>query len=140
MILAKHIKIKKFPWTVLPLFSTYTAHAIYPYIYLPEEIYRDLTSKKPTPRNVATLIHEQTHIDRQKKVGWLIWGLKYCFIPSFRLNEELVAIGSSMKYMKQKGEKWDTARSAQFLSSYLYLWCVSYEVAKQKLDSVWKEK
>ena len=139
MKLATHIKIKKFPWTVLPLFSTYTAHAIYPNIYLPRDIYNNLASKSPAPRNVATLIHEQTHIDRQKKMGRFRWGIKYCFVPSFRLNEELVAIGASMKYMKQKGEKWDTARSAQHLSSYLYLWCVRYEDAKKKLDTIEKK-
>jgi hypothetical protein len=137
MKLAKNIRVKKFPWTVLPIISTYTAHAIYPNIYVPRHIYDDLKSKNPEPRNVATLIHEQTHIDRQKKDGWFIWGLKYCLVASFRLDEELQAIKASMKYMKQKKQTWDTARTAKFLSSYLYLWCVSYEKAKYLLDDTW---
>lgn len=139
MNLPSNVKVKSFPWTILPLFSTYTAHAIYPTIYIPKNIHEDLLSKSPNPKNVSILIHEQTHIKRQKQIGWFLWGLKYCFSGKFRFEEELAAVRESMKYLKKRNIEWDTARSAKFLSSYLYLWCTSYREAKRKLDEAWVE-
>lgn len=72
MKLASNVKIKGFPWTILPVFSKYTAHAIYPNVYVPKEIYNDLKTNNPNPKNVAILIHEQTHIARQKKMGHIL--------------------------------------------------------------------
>ncbi len=139
MKLSKNVKIKSFPWTILPITSTYTAHAIYPNIYLPRDIFENLKSSKPDNKNISILIHEQTHIKRQKNTGWLLWGIKYVFLSNFRFNEELVAIKESMKFMKSKKESWDIDRSARFLSSYLYLWCISRKKAKLSLDKVWNE-
>jgi len=139
MQIPNNVKLKKFPWTVLPIFSKFTANAIYPNIYIPRKTYENLQSKNPNLKNVSILIHEQTHIKRQRKMGWLLWGLKYCFSKKFRFNEEFVAIKESMKFFKKKGGKWDTKRSAKFLSSYLYLWCVSYSNAKQELDKAWEK-
>lgn len=139
MKLFNNIKVKGFPWTILPLFSTYTAHAIYPNVYVPKDIYANLLSGNPDPKNISILIHEQTHIKRQKQMGWFIWGLKYCLSGKFRFEEELAAIKESMKYLKKKNITCDTERSVRFLSGYLYLWCVSYEEAKRKLDDAWKE-
>lgn len=124
---------------MLPLFSTYTAHAIYPNIYVPKHIFDDLKKEVPEPKNVAVLIHEQTHIDRQRKMGWLIWGFRYCFSGTFRFEEELTAITASMKFYKQNNLIWDTNRTANFLSSYLYLWCINKRTAKVKLDEIWEK-
>ena len=137
MKLPNHVKVKRFPWTLLPLFSTATAHAIYPYIYIPQKLYVNLQLDNPDPKNVAVLIHEQTHIQRQKKMGWLLWELTYCFSGKFRMKEEIAAITASMKYYKKEKLVWDTQKSALFLSSYLYLWCTSYHNAKEKLDETW---
>lgn len=139
MRLAMNVRLKKFPWTLLPLFSNHTAHAIYPNIYIPKHVYRDLQTKNPDPKNVSILIHEQTHIKRQKELGRFLWGLKYCFSRKFRFNEEFIAIKESMKYFKKKKLKWDIEKSAGFLSSYLYLWCVSYSEAERKLSKAWRE-
>lgn len=140
MKLPNNVKIKDFPWTVLPVLSTYTAHTIYPNVYVPKHIYEDLLSKNPNPKSVSVLIHEQTHIKRQRQMGWFVWGLRYCFLGSFRFEEELVAIKESMKYMKERKIDWDTKRTAKFLSGYLYLWCVPYKKAKFELDKAWKNK
>lgn len=96
-------------------------------------------SNNPDPRYISVLKHEQTHIERQKKMGWIIWGLRYTFSPNFRFNEELEAIKTSMKYLKKVKSSFDTEKRAKFLSGWLYLWCVSYEEAKKELDRAWKE-
>ncbi|OGM15488.1 hypothetical protein A2V56_03785 [Candidatus Woesebacteria bacterium RBG_19FT_COMBO_42_9] len=139
MQIPSNVRVKKFPWTILPILSKYSAHAIYPNVYLPRNIYEDLLTKQPNSKNVSILVHEQTHIERQKQLGWLLWGFKYCFIGRFRLNEELEAIKSSMKYLKSKGKYWDTEKSAKSLSGYLYLWCVDFKTAKAKLEKAWSE-
>jgi len=123
----------------MPILAKYTAHAIYPNIYLPRAIYEDLQTKHPDPKSVSILVHEQTHIERQKQVGWLLWGFMYCLVARFRLNEELEAIKSSMKYIKSEGKGWDTDKNARALSGYLYLWCVDYSTAKVKLEKAWSE-
>lgn len=138
MKLPQNVKVKTFPWTVLPVTSTYTAHAIYPNVYLPHHIYDNLLTNNPNPEYVSVLIHEQTHIERQKQMGWFIWGLQYCLFPSFRFHEEIAAITPSMKYVKECGLQWNTKRSATFLSSYLYLWCVDFHAAKKTLDQIWQ--
>lgn len=137
MKLSPNVKIKRGLWKVFP-FSKYTAQAIYPNIYFSEKVYENLISNKPKPRYIASLLHEQTHINRQKEMGWIKWGLKYIISPQFRFREELEAIKASTKYLK-KEEDFDTARIAKYLSGWLYLWCVSYEKAKEELDRVWKE-
>ena len=139
MKLPKNVKSKNFIWNLFP-FSRYTAQAIYPNIYFTKEVFDNLKSKNPNPRYIAALKHEQTHIERQKKMGWFKWGLSYMLLPKFRFNEELEAIKSGMKYLKSKGETFDTNRSARFLSGWLYLWCVSYKKAKFNLDKAWKPK
>jgi len=138
MKLPTNVRVKKGLWNIFP-FTKYTAQAIYPNIYFTKDVYENLKSDKPNPRYIAALKHEQTHIERQKETGWIIWGLKYTFSPKFRFNEELEAIKSSMKYLKRVRGNFDVARSAKFLSSWLYLWCISYNKAKEQLDRCWKE-
>lgn len=138
MDIPSNVKIKTFPWTILPILSTYTAHAIYPNIFLPRHIYQNLQSKYPDPKNISILIHEETHIARQKKMGWFIWGFKYCLIPTFRFEEEIAAIKESMKYLKSNKLSWNIDKTATFLSSYLYLWCVNKNIARQRLEEEWK--
>lgn len=139
MKLSNNIKIKSGLWNITPLLSTYTCNAIYPNIYVPKEIYKNLSSKNPKPEYIAILKHEDTHIQRQKSQGWILWGLKYAFSSKFRFEEELIAIKAGMKYLKKHKLTFDTDRRAKFLSSYVYLWCVSYKEAKTKLDQAWLE-
>lgn len=138
MELPPNVRVKTGLWNIFP-FTKYTAQAIYPNIYFTKSVYENLKSDKPNHRYIAALKHEQTHIQRQKKTGWKRWGFKYIFSPKFRFNEELEAIKSSMKYLKKVKGNFDTDRSAKFLSSWLYLWCVPYEKAKEELDKVWEK-
>lgn len=89
MKLPSNVKIKSFLWNVSPILSKYTANAIYPNIYLPKAFYEELKTKNPDPKKVAILIHEQTHIKRQREMGWFIWGLKnmyFCQGLDFKKN------------------------------------------------------
>jgi hypothetical protein len=138
MKLPLNVKPKGFLSNIFP-FSKYTAQAIYPNIYFQRGVYDNLKSEKPNPVYVAALKHEQTHIERQKKTGPLMWGLKYIFSPDFRFNEELEAIKATIKYYKKEKINFGIDRRAKLLSGWLYLWCVSYKRAKEVLDEAWKE-
>ena len=138
MKLPSNVKPKNFVWNLFP-FSRYTAQAIYPNIYFTKTVYEGLKSDKPNLRYIAALKHEQTHIERQKKMGWFKWDLFYVFSPKFRFNEEFESIKSSMRYLKNKNGTFDTNGSAKYLSGWLYLWCVSYKKAKRELDRAWNE-
>lgn len=129
-MLSPHIKSKS--W-----FFQNTAQAIYPNIYLPKRVYNNLNSNNPDPKNLAVLIHEQTHIKRQKEIGCLKWGIKYLFLPRFRFEEELLAIKAQMSYLKKHKKEFDIEKSAKYLSGWLYLWPVSYKFAKKELEKVW---
>jgi hypothetical protein len=131
------IKPKPFFWQFLPWLSAYTAQAIYPNIYVSKKIYENLQTKNPKIKYLAALEHEKKHLERQRKMGLIKFGLKYLFFPSFRLQEELIAIQAGMKYFKSKGLNWDIDRSAKFLSSWLYLWMVSQKRAQKELQKLW---
>lgn len=137
----KGITIKRKPnfWNLLPWLSSYTAQAFFSKIYVSEELYNDLKSKKPKPRSIATLEHERKHIERQKKLGLINFGIRYVFFPKFRLDEELLAIKESMKYLKRRGLDFDIERATGFLSSWLYFWMTSYNEAKRELEKIWEE-
>ncbi|MFH1971283.1 MAG: hypothetical protein ABIJ05_02770 [Patescibacteria group bacterium] len=141
MKLPSNIKVKRGLLDIFP-FSKYTAQAVYPNIYLPKHVYENLKLDKPNPQYIATLKHEQAHIERAIKIGWVMWDLKYIFYPRFRFNEEIEAIKNSMKYLKRNNRNnivFNTGKRAKRLSSWLYLWCVSYIKAKEKLDKAWNE-
>jgi len=137
----KGITVKKKPnfWNFLPWLSSYTAQAFFSKIYVSEEIFDNLKSKKPKPRSIATLEHERKHIERQKELGPINFGIRYIFSPEFRFSEELLAIKESMKYLKRKGLDFDIERAAGFLSSRLYFWMTSYDKARRELERIWKE-
>lgn len=116
---------------------SYTAQAISPYIFVTKEVYEKLASRNPNPRFIAVLEHEKKHIERQKELGFLEFGIKYLFSPEFRFQEELLADKEGMKYLKKNKLDFDTARSVKFLSSWLYLWMVPHERAKKELDKLW---
>jgi len=122
-----------FPWP-----SPSTAQAFYPNIFVSSEVFWDLHQPHPNPRFIAVLEHEKKHIERQKELGVFKFGLKYLFFPRFRFQEELLAIKEGMKYLKRKNLAFDTDRSAMFLSSWLYLWMVTYARAKKELDKAWE--
>jgi hypothetical protein len=138
MKLPQNVRIKPRIWEFIPWLSKNTAQAIYPNIYFSKEAYKKLSASKPNPVYIAALIHEQEHIERQKKEGPFKWGIKYIFFGRFRFDEELAAIKASVKYLKSKKIKFDVEKRAKILSGWLYLWPVSYKVAKKELLNMWE--
>lgn len=136
----KGIKVIKKPsfCRFIPGFS-YSAQAVSPFILVTPEIYDSLTLGNPHQRFIAVLEHEKKHIERQKELGFFNFGIKYLFSSEFRFQEELLATKEGMKYLKQNKLDFDTERSAKFLSSWLYLWMVSYERAKRELYKIWDD-
>lgn len=137
MKLPSNIKIKSGLWNLIPWISTKTAQAIYPNIYVPMSMYQKLISSNPDVWSVARLIHEQEHIRRQKRVGFLVWVLKYIFSKSFRYEEEIAADIAKLKFVKENGLDPYIEIRAKQLSGWLYLWPVSYEVVKSRLETIW---
>lgn len=123
----------------IPLLNKIGGSAAYPYILLKREFYEDLLSKIPKPKSRYVLIHEQTHIQRAKEMGPILWMLKYGIVPSFRVNEELAADLPAMRYWKSKKLTYDIDRRAKFLSGSLYFWPISFEDAKRRLTRQWNK-
>jgi len=139
MNLPKYVKGKPGFFKFIPILGEYTANSIYPWIFLPKGVYENLKFPSPNPPYVALLIHEQKHYERQRKIGWLLFGLKYLFSAKFRFNEELIAVKEAMKYLKKNNISFDFDRKAKTLSSYLYLWPVSKNYAEKELRKIWDE-
>ncbi len=136
MKLTPNIKVKKGIFA-LGWIGRHTAQAIYPNIYLPKTIYENLRKPNPDIKFVAILAHEECHIERQKKMGLLKWGIKSFFSPKFRFNEEIEAIKPQMEIYKKHKMKFDIEKNAKYLSSWLYFWPVSYKTAKMELMKIW---
>ena len=117
----------------LPWIGRGAATALYPNIYLPKTVYNDIFSDSPDPYNIALVLHEQEHISRIRQVGVLRWYVRYLLSRHFRFEEELVAIEPQIAYLKHAGLSFDFERKARQLSSWLYLWAVSYEEAAGRL-------
>lgn len=137
----KGITVKKKPklWDLIPWLFSYTAQAIYPNIFVSERVWENLSRIRSNAYYVAALEHEKKHIERQKKLGFFNFGVKYLFLPKFRFKEELFAIKASMKYLKEKKLNFDIEGKAKFLSSWLYLWMISYDRAKEELEKAWED-
>ena len=114
-----------------------SANTIYPFIYLPPKIYEDLENANPSPHPEATLKHEMVHLERQKEMGLLQYGLKYFLSRKFRYQEELLATESQMSHLKSLGVTFDVDNRARLLSSSEYIWCVSYVQAKKDISEIW---
>ena len=129
--------LKRIP--ILDTLFTQTAQGIYPYILVPRHIYDDLNSPAPSPYSLALIIHEQTHLDRQSKYGWIQWMVSYAVSSKFRFGEELVAAKAQMRFLKRNGLTFPIEATAKLLSSWLYLKPVSYETAMKELTLAWEK-
>ena len=140
MNLPNHVKKKPLWWNLIPWLSSFTANAIYPNVYVPKNIYENLKGDNPDPQYISVLIHEETHLKREREIGWFIFGIKYLLLPKFRFNEELIAVKASMNYLKSQGLHCDLSKKAKYLSSWIYLWPVSYDYAKKELEKAWRKQ
>lgn len=139
MILKPDVKVKPWWFNIIPWLNKYTANAIYPNVYVPQNMYENLLSQKPNPKHIGVLIHEETHLERERKMGPIKFGAKYFLSPKFRFNEELAANREMYKFLKKHKVKHDIEKHSRFLSGWLYLWPVSYEYAKKELEKAWEE-
>ena len=85
------VRPKRGLWKLSKLLSERTAHGIYPHVYLPESLYTDFSSVKPSSKVLSVVEHEKKHVERQQEFGWLRWLILYVISSEFRLNEELAA-------------------------------------------------
>jgi hypothetical protein len=123
----------------IPFIGDATAQAIYPFIVLPPAQYREYLQENLTTSLHGILVHEATHLIRQKEQGFIVWAIKYLCIPSFRYSEELEAIRAQMRVYVRAGEVFDTSLRAHSLSSALYLWMIHTQKAQLDLDYLWSE-
>jgi hypothetical protein len=138
-IIALPIKATPESWKYIPFLLTDIASTVYPNIYLPQEIYNDVLSDNPSPDNLAIVIHEMTHLERQKATSPLWWNLKYIVSKKFRLREELFAIANEMQYRVKNNLDYDIDRKARHFSSSVYGWAATYDDAQVFLGRLWQE-
>lgn len=113
--------------------------ALYPNVYLSAAVYEGLHTDNPDPYHVSVLIHEEEHIQRIKRYGIFRWYARYLWSRRFRVEEELAAYRSQFTYLKAKDLTFNFARVARGLSSWQYLWAVSYTEALERLQKLWDE-
>src|SRR5882672_11921479 len=137
MKLPPYIKSKTAIGNFIPLIGNQTSQTIYPFIFLSKHVYDNLQSNNPNPHFIAHLAHEETHRQRQKQAGILIYLARYIISPKFRFSEELESHKESMKIFKKYHLHYDLDKHAKFLSSYVYLWAISQEYARKELKKAW---
>lgn len=130
-MLPSYIKPKGFVWNVLPFHKNF-ANTVFQTIYLPKHVYNNLQSSKPTIQYQALLLHEQEHRKRLHKSP-IRWCVKYLCSATFRFEEELIAYKVQQKFLRKHHEELPIEKIARYLSSGTYLWCTSFEKAKEKL-------
>ena len=129
--------LKRIP--LISLLFNQTAQGVFGNIYMPKEVINDLKSQHPSPYNVSLLIHEEIHLNRQRKVGCVKWIINYIFLPKFRLKEELIARKEQMRYIKMQKLSYPFEQQAKFLSSWVYLWPADYISVLKELKRNWEE-
>lgn len=133
------IKATPNSWQYIPFLLADIASTIYPNIYLPQEIYDDVQSDHPSPDNLAIVVHEMTHLERQKGTSPLWWNVRYIVSKKFRLREELFAIANEMQYRAENNLDYDIDRKARHFSSSVYGWVATHDDAQVFLGRLWQE-
>ncbi len=132
------VKRKSGWWSISHFLQHGSAHAIYPNVYVPPQVYDNIISENPDPRMVRVVIHEFAHLRRQREKGVLQWFVLYALSGDFRLVEELEAIKAEIHFSKEQGIEIDLLEKADILSSWRYLFCISFQGAWFLLRSNWK--
>lgn len=133
----KIIKIHKKPsFLKITGFFYYSAQAIGNTVFVPESLYKELMENKIDVTNEAILIHENTHLEEQRKLGLSKWLIKYLLNKNFRYEQELIANKAELRYLTKKGV--DTNKliksRAKAISGWRYLWAERYEVIHRELS------
>lgn len=139
MQLAKHIKQKPRYFKFIPGLNTNVANTIYPFIFLPKEVYQGLLSDSVDPRYAALLVHEEHHYKKQKEMGLLVFGIKYLFSEHFRDNEEIAAVKEALKYLKNRNQPLIFADDSLTNPHNLFLYPVSKRHSLETIKVWWDE-
>jgi hypothetical protein len=125
------VSIEKKPWWLFWVPVDY-AITLYPIIYVGSELYED------TKDNMHRFIHESVHLRQQKDNRWKFYW-KYIVSRKFRYSVELEAYLAETQYQKDSKAyfniAWFVDYVASQLSSWHYLWCVSYNKAESDLKA-----
>lgn len=62
--------------------------------------------------------------------------MQYWMSSNFRFEEEIAANIPQIKYLIQHNVKFNIEKRARDLSSFLYLWSVDYDEAKERLENI----
>jgi hypothetical protein len=131
---------------IIPLLDTSIAHALYPFIYLPNDLYDRLLKSGEDDADVfAVILHEREHLLRMKNakpyfVGSILFIFRYILgDKKFILAEELAAIEVEMRYRKSRQILYDIERKASQFSGALYDHLLSHDEAIEVLKKKWSE-
>lgn len=127
--ISRNVPVCKVPFRFMP------SVAVFGKIYLPEKLFDSYRSENPSPEAQAMIVHELTHIQRLGTSVAIY--LKYWSDGKFRFQEELAAIRNEMGVLKKHQRNFDIDKRAKMLSGIGYLWCTSYEIAKNRLEQIW---
>lgn len=130
----KSIFIELFPWV-----GGGTSTAIYPNVYLSRAVYKSIYSETPDPYKESTVLHEEEHIRRIKKLGPAKWYWLYFTSNDFRINEELAATEPQFAFLKRRGLAFNFERKAKVMSGHLYFWAISREDVYRRLTKMWDD-
>lgn len=133
----KGILVKRRPLIIDFITHRAKGTSLFSQIYLRGDFFDQWRRGEKTPRLLALLEHEWTHATRGRKHGSLQLLFRYWLSPHTRFEEELLATEAEMRVLNSYGEQFDVADRARTLSSWLYLWCVPYEEAKERLTMLW---
>lgn len=115
--------------------------ASYPYMYLTEDVYKDLFSSAPSIDTLAVYVHEFKHLLRQKSFPYHvgIWWTLYETLDSFRLREELIAAQAEMDFYADRRTEYPLTEKARLLASNIYNEMIGFVDAKIRLSFMWRE-
>lgn len=114
------------------------AFAVWPFIFLPLAHFLRFVRGTMTILDHSVLVHERVHLERERQMGVFRFGYKYFFNPTFRLEEELVAIEVQMRFLFAHGEVYDCERKAGQFAGSAYRKVLPYEEALERLQGLWR--
>lgn len=127
-------------WLQDVILGKHMALAWYPNVYLPKDEYDELMfDEEPRIEYQALLVHEAVHLERQAAVGVWFWFLKYIVFPSFRYQEELIAITEQWQALAALGGDAPVIEVAYLLSGKQYGYQVPFARALNDLNRIWND-
>lgn len=86
------------------------------------------------------IAHEAVHLARQEALGRWLWYLRYCVSPSFRVDEEVLAIVAQLEALPESRHFSVVNYYANALSGRLYWWATSYAAATAAIEAGYRNR